>query len=277
MPPKRPKQAAASIDLPKNACSGCNLPVAQVNESLQCDICEINFHPCCAGFTDSVFQKFLEMRDVTGWVCRNCRKETSATLTKLQASHASLAEEVTKMKLAIEQLQLSSTAPPTPTPISYADALMSKPVKQELHREMRSVIKDSDRRSHNVVISGLAEVEGRVDVEIVGELFERNLPIKPLLDVNSCKRVGKVVSGRPRKLLVALRSAAVAKDLLKCAKELRNSSDTAVKDSVYINKDLSPEEAKAAYELRVKRRAEAANTSPVTDVTNSEPNNSDTN
>ena len=142
---------------------------------------------------------------------------------------------------------------------------------------MRSVIKDSDRRSHNVVISGLPEVEGRVDVEIVGELFERNLPIKPLLDLNSCKRVGKEVAGRPRKLLVALRSATVAKDLLKCAKELRNSSDTAVKDSVYINKDLSPEEAKAAYELRVKRRAEAANTSPVTDVTNSEPNNSDSN
>ena len=241
------------------SCHGCTLPINDTADFLQCDICEICVHPCCVGFTDSALETFKDIRDVTGWVCRECRKECGSKILKLQAAHASLAEEMVALKIVVDQLQANSATPSTP--ILYAEALKSAPVKLELQREVRTAIKDSDRRSRNVLISGLEETDGTADVEIVTIFFEQNLPVKPALAADSCKRVGKVVSGRPRKLLVTLRTATTATDVLKSAKELRKSSDPIIKNSVFINRDLSPEEAKAAYEMRVKKRAEKTNMS----------------
>ena len=63
--------------------------------------------------------------------------------------------------------------------------------------------------------------------------------------------------GKPRRLLVTLRSAEDVDQAIRDAKKLRNSSDAYTSSSVYVNRDLSPEEAKAAYEKRVRRRAQA--------------------
>ena len=239
-----------------STCSGCKVVFNDNNESLTCDICDGSFHPCCVGFTDAVYIKFAEIREVTGWVCASCRKESTTKLNALQAAHASLAEQFSSLQQSVTELQNNSSAPTSTR--NYADALKTTEVKSQLHQEVRSVIKENDRRSRNILISGLDAVEGSDDSTVVSELFERDLSLKPQIERTACRRVGKLVEGRPRKLLVTLRSAESATEILKNAKKLRSSSNPNIKDFVYINKDLSKDEAKAAYDLRVKKRSDAA-------------------
>jgi len=61
-------------------------------------------------------------------------------------------------------------------------------------------------------------------------------------------------SRRNHLLLVKLRSAQAANDLRYAAKSLRYSTDSVAR-CVYINRDLTREEAKLAYEERQKRRS----------------------
>jgi len=72
------------------------------------------------------------------------------------------------------------------------------------------------------------------------------------------QRVDADRSSRPRRLLVHLTSEASASNLLSAARELRRSDDEDVDRNVFINPDLSPAEAKIAYEQRQRRRAAAA-------------------
>jgi hypothetical protein len=69
-----------------------------------------------------------------------------------------------------------------------------------------------------------------------------------------CQRIGKVVSGKPKQLLVRLTTETAASELLKSAPLLRRSSNKSVATNIYINPDLSPVEAKLAFEARQHRR-----------------------
>jgi hypothetical protein len=141
------------------------------------------------------------------------------------------------------------------SPLSYAEALKSTAVKQELHREVRAVIRDSDRRGRNIIISGLEPQQNCKDEELVTNLFEGHMPMKPLVADGCCRRIGKPVQGVPLKLRVTLDCNETVLSILKTAKSLRSSSDDKISSSVFINKDLSPEESKAAYDERVRKRA----------------------
>jgi len=84
--------------------------------------------------------------------------------------------------------------------------------------------------------------------------------VKPHITESDCQRLGKldVTRGAPRRLLIRLRSENTATDLLRDARRLRTSRDEYVSQKVYINPDLSPSQAKSAYDRRVKRRARLA-------------------
>ena len=56
---------------------------------------------------DELFEKLQEIRDVVGWVCQSCRKDAVVKLQKLQSAHASLAEELGKLKVEMESLKKS--------------------------------------------------------------------------------------------------------------------------------------------------------------------------
>ena len=86
---------------------------------------------------------------------------------------------------------------------------------------------------------------------------EVNLTIKPA--VVGCRRLGSRVSQstnqqQPRRLLVKLRSAETASNLRRASRDLKRRNDPAV-SSVYINPDLTKEQALFAYQERQKRRA----------------------
>jgi len=123
-----------------------------------------------------------------------------------------------------------------------------------IHRTLNDVT----RRKRNVVISGLEEeaASGRSDLETFEEFCEFHLPYKPSLagGNNNCRRIGKSVNGKPRRLLVKLSSDEAAATLLDVAPSLRHSTDEYVSKNVFINADLSPSAAKLAFEARKKRR-----------------------
>ena len=75
--------------------------------------------------------------------------------------------------------------------------------------------------------------------------------------VVSTKRLGKTTpsSDKPRRLLVVLKSELTVSDLLARARWLRDASDRYIAENVFINKDMTPDEERKAYERRLARRA----------------------
>jgi len=123
-------------------------------------------------------------------------------------------------------------------------------------------IKDMARRKCSVIISGLPELtcqsedeNKRADESAFFELCEDNLSVKPAIAFRGAKRLGRHDGHRPRRLLVCLTSETSAASLLSVAKDLRQSSERYIAENVYINPDLTPGEANAAFERRQRRRA----------------------
>jgi len=76
----------------------------------------------------------------------------------------------------------------------------------------------------------------------------------------SAKRLGKTtINNKYRRLLVILNSQTAVCDVLERARQLRDSSDGHVSQYVFINKDMSPEEERTAFERRQLRRNPALN------------------
>jgi len=119
-------------------------------------------------------------------------------------------------------------------------------------RIIHRTINDISRRKQNVVVSGLPEDDLIDDQTAFHQLCTNDLSITPA--VVSCTRLGVGTTGRPRRLLVKLRSEESAAALLRVAPALRQSEDLYISTLVYINPDLSPTAAKLAYEKRQRRR-----------------------
>lgn len=117
-------------------------------------------------------------------------------------------------------------------------------------------IRDVDRRRKNVVITGLPESRlVTEDVKAVADLLASHVRCPYVPEILSCGRLGKTSNPtRHRKVLVRFSSEKDATSVLNYAKSLRISSDRYIADNVYINADLSKDEAKMAYDKRVSRR-----------------------
>ena len=109
-----------------------------------------------------------------------------------------------------------------------------------------------------MIVSGLVEREGVDDAGLFNKLCEEELGVKPLMQRDGTRRLGKALGVGPRKLLVKLESESAARELVYQSKKLRNSKDTYVSSNIYINPDLTKEEAKQAFERRQLRRRTAA-------------------
>ena len=223
-------------------CTACHVCCETITDTagLQCDICANSFHIKCTGLNEQAFDMLSQIIAVTGWVCNTCRNSARQTFVQLQSGQAKLAEEVAELKFMVAKLQATvhdmTTAAPAPVP--------------QTSERVVTVMREAIKRKKTVVVSGLQPVQGVDDATIFTTFCENNLALKPYVDQRQIKRVGKSV---PQKLVVSLLSEHSAAEVLCRAKELRRASDPEVR-CVYINPDMSREEAKAAYERRVARR-----------------------
>jgi len=75
-----------------------------------------------------------------------------------------------------------------------------------------------------------------------------------MINVVSCKRLGKPQTGRAQPLLVVCKDTNEASSTVAAARNLRRSTDPVIRNNVYINHNLTRAEARAAYEVRCQRR-----------------------
>jgi len=118
--------------------------------------------------------------------------------------------------------------------------------------------RDRERRAKSVVVSGLAPSPDSDDATNFRRLcmFEFGIDIQ----VIRARRLGLGGDSgdRIRPLLIGLQSAEDADLLMKKAKLLRRSTDESVRNTVFINRNLSKIEARLAYEERCRRRQRLA-------------------
>lgn len=145
------------------------------------------------------------------------------------------------------------------TPAAAVDAVKSKHAAQTFKDVIRTAIDDDcrsrARRSKSIVVSGLETSSTCSDKDNFLRLCSREFKAQPR--VTFCKRLGEQITGRIQPLLVALSTAEDAAWFVANAKLLRSSLNQTVKDSVFINANLTKEEAREAYEQRCRRRATA--------------------
>ena len=144
----------------------------------------------------------------------------------------------------------SDAVPSVPKSLNNSDTATRNNIISLVERTVR----DSKRRKRNVIISGLPERSDIDDRTSFLNICSEHLSVKPYLSTDSCIRIGKANLNQPWRLLVWLSCKDTASELLMSAKKLRNCDDSYVANSVYINQDLSPTEAKLAFERREKRR-----------------------
>ena len=169
-----------------------------------------------------------------------------------------LTQEVAQMKQSIcEMKQNSNSNSETKFPTLASE--YEKQTSLIVHRTLQ----DANRRRRNVVVSGMTECDD--DSKAFLDLCENNLSLKPY--IIESRRIGKIRPDKPRLLLVKLRTEESAKEILKTSRQLKQSSDS---QRIYINRDLSPEEAKLAYERRQRLRQQKLSGNPeilISDIT----------
>ena len=278
--------AAGDAAINGECCHYC--PVCQETvdaNSVKCNICDDYFHQGCSGMSPDTFRALLMIVIETGWVCLTCRSECRGRLLSLQASVAGVTEQLSDVHTVLSQLTADhdnvktsvvalQNAWPTPAEGAVlsnvvsdgsesASVMLQKSEVSTVSLVVQQTMNDIARRKHNIVITGLPESPSSDSEQIKLDdqnaflsLCEQYLDVKLAIAAKGCVRVGKQDSHRnqPRKLLIHLKSESSAADVIKAGYRLRRVEDC---QGIYINPDMSPAQAKIAFEKRQQRRKAA--------------------
>jgi len=283
------KQSCSDCDDSASFCQACSEPV-NGEGVITCDICCGHFHDVCTGLSNDTFKVLVTIVDQTGWVCRPCRTETNSMRSALSRTNEELADIRVSVKLLSDEMMKlksdnhSSSSGPKKNPVPEGSSAASsrssnatdsinmannkaKP-KTQIQMEVYLAMQDLTRRKSNVIVTGLPEPTDTTNADIhladqntFTRFCEENLTVKPAVSHKGCMRLGQQDGVRPRRLLVHLTSDEAASQVLQAAKSFNRNSRSSSHQPVYINPDLSPAEAKLAFERRQRRRtARAAET-----------------
>lgn len=86
----------------------------------------------------------------------------------------------------------------------------------------------------------------------MADLCHRDIGVRP--EITATKRLGHPRPSVPQPLLVHVRQSDEAQHIIRHARSLRQSPDNFTKLHVFINANLTKAEAKAAYDIRCRRR-----------------------
>lgn len=150
-----------------------------------------------------------------------------------------------------EKSTINQIAPQSQPPMKQTRRLVND-FRQSVATAVYIDQSERQRRQSNVVVSGLQPSQTVSDAELFKNLCFSEFGIQP--DIVKLKRLGSHHTKKVQPILVNMRQNAQAQLLISSAKQLRQSSDAAVRDHVYINPDLTRAEAEAAYQLRLQRR-----------------------
>ena len=140
-------------------------------------------------------------------------------------------------------------------PLHPSRPTVSKPLDTEMvMRSVCSEMKDKERRRRNVIVSGLEPDERYNGATLFDNICDTFLDnnISGEINLSLTRRLPSNNAIEP--LLVVFKLEETAAEVLRAARSLRDAASPRVA-SVFINADLTPTEAKLAFEERVRRRA----------------------
>ena len=261
-------------------------------DSLKCCLCGLLFHGECLSVSSKNMLYLHIMVEIGGWCCARCRTpnpvladavvgrvdqnqnpstglhsnsispvdlvEFKTDLESLKVNIRTMSDEIRKLTTnprlfsdvvssvsASGPSASSSSQPPTNSHVGESKIAMKKTIQSE--------IISFNRRSCNVVVSGLKEHDSMNDVGQFKDLCLTHLTMG--VNVLSTKRLGAKKTGLIQPLLVQLENSNDASHLLRIARNLRSSMDPYVKQHVFINKHMSYAEREAAYQKRLDIRS----------------------
>ena len=231
------------------------LPTLNNSSQLDVDGVIVCCHSCQKNesITESLKSELKQLKETVKYLSSQVEALTSSLgLMHIDSTKSSLSE--------LSQAPTSNDRTAAAATRSYASvAAVSTSTIRDVHRSIVSVVykdqEDKKKRANNIVVSGMIVDEQFEDKAVVAGMicheFDRQVTVK------SCRRLGRPAIGKVPNLLVSLSSAEDASYLVSNAKLLRRSQNEFVRKQIFINADLTPAEAKAAYELRCARRQRA--------------------
>ena len=203
-------------------------------------------------------EKLISIVDVTGWVCQSCRERARDVPTNQNLHNDVIEFDYIKNTLNDIQSELSTIK---------ASVLVKKPVtwpslekstKTHIVAAVHADFENSQRRKSNFIVHGLHSSDDIDDIELFLSLCEDYLHVKPCVVREKCRRLGKPMPGKIQPLLIVLTNESATNDLLHDAKRLRRCGDQYTEQHVFVNPDLTPAQARVAYERRQRRRERRA-------------------
>lgn len=259
---------------------------------IRCESCDQVFHLKCCGVIEKDNEIVTNLIDLLGWTCKACREQTLEELDQLRVE---LAAVDSKLQTLMTQLnkrntpQLNSlltTAVTTSSSSSDSSSLpgamvvdggesgdtnelsdvrpAAKTTAMDYSAVVRIVnrsVKNAGERRKNIIVSGMKETASNKEADMFIETCRMHMGL--CIDkarIKATKRLGKE-GVNPRKCLVRFDSDQLTSDILSKAKLLRSATDKYTAKYIYLNPDLSKEEAKMAYDKRQERRNKASNPS----------------
>lgn len=110
-------------------------------------------------------------------------------------------------------------------------------------------------RERRLVVTGLERSTTQSDEASFAALCINELHIQSTQQsIVSSKRLGHPIEGKIQPLMIIMKQADQAQQIIESAKLLRKSSDPSIRDRVFINPHMTKAEAAAAYQVRLQRR-----------------------
>ena len=193
-------------------------------------------------------------------VVDNLENQVRTLTVDIKGQQKQITELVSQLSFVTSWLENSVTPEQCSAAFKDFAAAVKRPAVDRSMQEsaVAAVYVDNQRRlnrSTNFIVSGLPPSTIRPDLNAVVDLCRQEF--NEVLDIVHCMRLGKLVDGRTQPLLIVLKTAEQALRIIKAAKNLRLSTDSFIRQNVYISANLTKAESRAAYEVRCERRQAA--------------------
>ena len=243
-------------------CNKCNKNFLPRSRKVGCGFCGKWYHIDCGNVTEQLFNIMSENPQIH-WYCTNCNEKATEILAVVQ----NCVKETEDVKKDVKNLQGQVKGIKEGTDETFME-MIRKMVKEEIDKERENAVptvhqsseavreiarkevrenNDKKGRENNIVISGIDE-EADEEKEVEDLLTFLGVAV----EVNAIRRMGKEKKAdRIRNVWVQLASKKERNSVLDKAKNLRNEDKW---NAVYINRDMTEEERKEAYNLRVELR-----------------------
>lgn len=151
---------------------------------------------------------------------------------------------------AADNLCMTTNNSKTNSPVINGSSTLCQSVVTAMYVDQ----KQKDRRSNTFIITGLP-VENDIDDKTkVQKICKMDIGVDIDTNIVNVRRLGKPSTDKLQPVLVILKEKQLAQQIIQKAKLLRQSSSAYIRQTIYINQNLTRAEATAAYLVRCQRR-----------------------